>query len=612
MTVDLAVSPGGRPADASPIGTPGGRKNWVDQAGGLPRYIRMIAHALIRKGMTPQHAIATAVNRVRKLAAGSTNPKVKAAAAAAVAEWEAKKAKSHVSLAYADDPDALWVDLATLEDADAMLLLDLAPGTYRPPYDWKHGYIPITPAAALSKAKGNKKRASKLLRGGGRTPKVAGSRKPSPNRNPAEIRDTGSAERRSAEWDAGQKQRLERIRSKRAAKAQDDENRGRGVPGAVTAAKRERDRKSSRVPLPQKSPNHPDNDSPGVRERHAAAMAQNAAEADKARQARIEKMRADRAAKKAAAPKPVGRSATHDDRYEVTPKGRAAGLGKPDKSSVSSGGGSVSAPKGASTSASTGDGSPRLSGDTVRRMSDDQLDNALSRLMAAGGKDSHALSLIEKEMDRRDKAKAGGSPKGDTPGAGDTGLDDLTFKADRQSHRFTDDVVRRMSQDQLERSLGTLLSAGYDNDAPAVAKLTAALEAKDPEAAKMYRKGADRTAQDAKAALRFAHGTREQQKADYHAYVEHLAHQAEASDMVGAHALSRASRNTTVRLPDLWSMTPAQIRKHASPELLEWFSKPGNEPLPFDAWRAAHLGATDRRAVESLRRRREQWLSEYG
>jgi hypothetical protein len=188
----------------------------------------------------------------------------------------------------------------------------------------------------------------------------------------------------------------------------------------------------------------------------------------------------------------------------------------------------------------------------------------------------------------------------------------LTFKADRQSHRFTDDVVRRMSQDQLERSLGTLLSAGYDNDAPAVAKLTAALEAKDPEAAKVYRKGADRTAQDAKAALRFAHGTREQQKADYHAYVEHLAHQAEASDMVGAHALSRASRNTTVRLPDLWSMTPAQIRKHASPELLEWFSKPGNEPLPFDAWRAAHLGATDRRAVDSLRRRREQWLSEYG
>jgi hypothetical protein len=54
----------------------------------------------------------------------------------------------------------------------------------------------------------------------------------------------------------------------------------------------------------------------------------------------------------------------------------------------------------------------------------DQLDGALSRLMAAGGKDSHALSLIEKEMDRRDKAKAGGSPKGETPGAGDTGLDD--------------------------------------------------------------------------------------------------------------------------------------------------------------------------------------------
>jgi hypothetical protein len=210
MTVDLAVSPGGRPADASPIGTPGGRKNWVDQAGGLPRYIRMIAHALIRKGMTPQHAIATAVNRVRKLAAGSTNPKVKAAAMAAVAEWEAKKAKSHVSLAYADDPDALWVDLATLEDADAMLLLDLAPGNYRPPYDWKHGYIPITPAAALSKAKGNKKRASKLLRGGG---------KPSP--------------RMAKQLEGARKSAPSAV-----AKAQDDVNRGRGVPGELAAAKK--------------------------------------------------------------------------------------------------------------------------------------------------------------------------------------------------------------------------------------------------------------------------------------------------------------------------------------------------------------------------------------
>jgi hypothetical protein len=529
---------------------------------------------------------------------------VKAAAAAAVAEWEAKKAKAHLSLAYGDDPDAIVVDLAGLEDADAMLLLDLAPGNYRPPYDWKHGYIPITPAAALSKAKGNKKRASKLLRGGGRPPKVAGTRKPSPNRNPAEIRDTGSAERRSAEWDAGQKQRLERIRSKRVAKAQDDVNRGRGVPGELAAAKKTA-AGTSQTPgdtSEQQAVQRAKARGLGVGARVQTDVGPGTVKGNSSRGTTIELDEGDTIN--------VATGTHGHDRLKPLSPAKKTAAPKPDKSPVSSGGGSVSAPKGASPSA--GDGSPRLSGDTVRRMSDDQLDGALSRLMAAGGKDSHALSLIEKEMDRRDKAKAGGSPKGDTPGAGDTGLDDLTFKADRQSHRFTDDVVRRMSQDQLERSLGTLLSAGYDNDAPAVAKLTAALEAKDPEAAKMYRKGADRTAQDAKAALRFAHGTREQQKADYHAYVEHLAHQAEASDMVGAHALSRASRNTTVRLPDLWSMTPAQIRKHASPELLEWFSKPGNEPLPFDAWRAAHLGATDRRAVDSLRRRREQWLSEYG
>jgi hypothetical protein len=534
MTVDLAVSPGGRPADASPIGTPGGRKNWVDQAGGLPRYIRMIAHALIRKGMTPQHAIATAVNRVRKLAAGSTNPKVKAAAMAAVAEWEAKKAKSHVSLAYADDPDALWVDLATLEDADAMLLLDLAPGNYRPPYDWKHGYIPITPAAALSKAKGNKKRASKLLRGGG---------KPSP--------------RMAKQLEGARKSAPSAV-----AKAQDDVNRGRGVPGELAAAKKTA-AGTSQTPgdtSEQQAVQRAKARGLGVGARVQTDVGPGTVKGNSSRGTTIELDEGDTInvatgthghdrlkplspAKKTAAPKPDKSSADprleqahnvasdslhrggrptqaersqtsarvkaevdkaraagkplaivkHQDRVVgvntktgvVTPYGRpesvapgdrerAGGIvditGKTERPAVSSTGGSVSAPKGASKSASTGDGSPRLSGDTVRRMSDDQLDGALSRLMAAGGKDSHALSLIEKEMDRRDKAKAGGSPKGDTPGAGDTGLDDLTFKADRQSHRFTDDVVRRMSQDQLERSLGTLLSAGYDNDAPAVAE----------------------------------------------------------------------------------------------------------------------------------------------
>lgn len=88
-----ALTPGGRQGDDSPVGEPGGRQNWVDKAGGLPKYIRMVAHALIRKGMGESRAIATAVNTIKRWARGGNNvtPKVQAAAAAALAEWEAKK-----------------------------------------------------------------------------------------------------------------------------------------------------------------------------------------------------------------------------------------------------------------------------------------------------------------------------------------------------------------------------------------------------------------------------------------------------------------------------------------------------------------------------------------
>jgi len=95
----VAISPGGRVADASPIGKPGGRRNWVDNTGGLPRYMRMIAHALIRKGMTPSRAIATAHEHLERLAATSKNPNVKAAAVAALAEWEAKRRASKAQTA---------------------------------------------------------------------------------------------------------------------------------------------------------------------------------------------------------------------------------------------------------------------------------------------------------------------------------------------------------------------------------------------------------------------------------------------------------------------------------------------------------------------------------
>lgn len=73
------------------------KKNWVENAGGLPRYIEDIALALIRDhGFTRERAISTAINRVKKWASGVGDVKAdtRAKAAKALAEWEALKAKS--------------------------------------------------------------------------------------------------------------------------------------------------------------------------------------------------------------------------------------------------------------------------------------------------------------------------------------------------------------------------------------------------------------------------------------------------------------------------------------------------------------------------------------
>lgn len=84
---------------------PGGPDNWVEQVKGLPNYIERIAkHLHYERGFSIQHAIATAVNTVKRWArmgkvAKYGDPhnkhvtaKTAAQAAKAVAEWEAKKA----------------------------------------------------------------------------------------------------------------------------------------------------------------------------------------------------------------------------------------------------------------------------------------------------------------------------------------------------------------------------------------------------------------------------------------------------------------------------------------------------------------------------------------
>lgn len=74
------------------------KKNWVENGGGLPKYIERIAkHLHYEKGMDIGRAIATAISTVKRWAAGGGNVKAdtQAKAAAALAQWEKLKAKSN-------------------------------------------------------------------------------------------------------------------------------------------------------------------------------------------------------------------------------------------------------------------------------------------------------------------------------------------------------------------------------------------------------------------------------------------------------------------------------------------------------------------------------------
>lgn len=89
------------------------KKNWVDKAGGLPKYIERIAkHLHYEKGRDVGQAIAIAVNVVKKMCSTgdlnfpgkqSTNAGSRAEACNAVKEWEAKKARH--AAPQLDDPE---------------------------------------------------------------------------------------------------------------------------------------------------------------------------------------------------------------------------------------------------------------------------------------------------------------------------------------------------------------------------------------------------------------------------------------------------------------------------------------------------------------------------
>jgi len=90
LVVFLAAGSAGCSLNTSP------GKNWVEKEGGLPNYICRIARAVMKSGKSRSSAIAIAVSRAKKWAAGGdkVNADTRAKAAKAVAEWEALKAKA--------------------------------------------------------------------------------------------------------------------------------------------------------------------------------------------------------------------------------------------------------------------------------------------------------------------------------------------------------------------------------------------------------------------------------------------------------------------------------------------------------------------------------------
>lgn len=96
-----------------------GVTNWIERAGGLPKYIADIAGDLIsEKGKTVSNAIQMAIGIVRNWARGQGHvaAKTRAKAAAAVAEYNAKRAAAHLTKADDVDDDLDAGELERLTD----------------------------------------------------------------------------------------------------------------------------------------------------------------------------------------------------------------------------------------------------------------------------------------------------------------------------------------------------------------------------------------------------------------------------------------------------------------------------------------------------------------
>lgn len=73
------------------------RKNWVENEGGLPRYVREVANAILREN--PQYsisrAISIAIGRIKRwIVSPNTTAATKAKATAAIAQWTKMRASA--------------------------------------------------------------------------------------------------------------------------------------------------------------------------------------------------------------------------------------------------------------------------------------------------------------------------------------------------------------------------------------------------------------------------------------------------------------------------------------------------------------------------------------
>ena len=72
------------------------KKNWVEKSGGLPNYVCEVAKGVMRSGKSKSQAIAIAISRIKKWAAGGDDVEAdtRAKAVKALAQWEALKVKN--------------------------------------------------------------------------------------------------------------------------------------------------------------------------------------------------------------------------------------------------------------------------------------------------------------------------------------------------------------------------------------------------------------------------------------------------------------------------------------------------------------------------------------